>query len=1037
MPERLEEYDSPSRLDAEPDRLRVEGDAPSRLDAGPAPGRLDAGPTRLGDSGGPGRLGDAIGGERYQQNDHYALEQGGAGIGMAIAGELVKSYGWKYDDEKKMWDWSLGNIGEAFEDSPIWTSLDWLTLGFAPARWGLAAGRMAATAGKLGTVGKAALGSASGMGRAGRAYEAGEIGLREAVKAHQATGTARNAFGRAFSNPITKQLPDENLARFGTDPLEVRGLVDVQKREMAFEREAYKRLGQDAIKAQGKVSEGAQQKMMEAMEAGIKPGDDVIAALGPNAETAYQKMFAYRNQLHESARDTNMLSEETYLRNLEKYLPRQYEEYIAMNPHLKKGAQGSGRQSFLSRTAEDHPDLTRIWSTELSIVKMAKAADLVATQKFAQKLANSAVAKTGDELVEYIERYADNPKMRKMLMGDNDSAHRFWKEAVETGQAHVAEVQDEVFASMGWRKFDDVFASAKLPEYMRRLPDELKGKYIDPAAMDDVIGIFEGFGGEGARDGFAAFMTKFYHRSLNMFRASKTAYNPPTHARNYISGIIFHHLATGGVPKFVPTKGIKALKEMGEEYTEAVRAGVIGSSFDAEAHKLLKDVFKKHGDMAALEKLESGQATAIDFIGDSRVAKMLQGGAGKAEAFYRSIDEVWKLDAFIVLKKKFAKGGLMSADQARDRAILEVNKFMPQFTTASPIGDFIRRDVPFASFTTEALRIWKNAIQQKPHLAFAWNHFTESASYAIGAAAGYSPEDLDAFRKLAPEYTHNKKMLLMPFKVGGRPAFFDMSYHIPLANISDSEDAEHMFFGVIPSPAQNPFFGGAIAMVTQKDPFTRKELAPRFSEQQLGVVVDQPHLRTILGLGEHMLATMLPPLAPPGFSANNLIELARGQKHPVTGELLEPNWQTTIAANLFGMRTVEASVASGLLNARRREGRIGDKMKIWRRAYERARVNGDVTMMHTSEDNIKVLRENLHPGSSEAYFDDFVKRTEPGKYHGIGTRQLKAAYADARRLRSRGGFSAEDKQTMGELAARLREKKGGRRSRSGSVTKRR
>lgn len=995
-----------------------------RLSDTEASTRLPGEATRLGGGGGPVRLPAANQGHPgYAGGDPHSLEQGGAGVGEAIVGELIKSYGFKLSTESGLVEWSLDNITEAFKDSPVWTTVDWLTAAFAPAKMGTAAFAITRGAAKASSV--------------GRALSAGDITLRQGIKLHSKAGAPTGKIGRAFSNPITAQGDNPEIMKFvdkyGASPDEVRSYADVVKREMNMERAAFQRLSEDAIRLQGKVKDPDTERALSGLlEAGASPKGGFAQSLSPEGRIAYEKTYEYRNALHEAAFDTGLIGEKTYLKNLETYMPRMYEEYMVKNgARINKGGGPAGRQSFLARTFEDHSELTRIWDPTMAISKMAAAADVVATQNYAQKLSKSVVAKTGDDLIEYMERHAGDPEMRQVL-GITDAAMGKYQEAKAGGLLNKAEGMDLVAKEMGWRKFSDVFESAKLPEYLKHIPDEMKDRFIDPAAMEDVLGVFEGFGGARGANGFGAQLNRMYQRSLGLFRASKTAYNPATHVRNYMGGVIFHHLTTGGVPKFVPTKGIKALVEGGAEYTEAVKAGILGADFNVDVRDVLKAAFMKSGDTASLEKLARGQATAIDFMGNSDIANLMQRGAGFTERIYRQIDEVWKLDAFIEMKKKLGKGGVLKGDELIARATLEVNKYMPQFSSHSPVGDVLRKGIPFASFTTEALRVWKNAMQTKPHLAFAWQHFSESASYGIGAANGYSMEEIDSFREMAPEYTHNKKMLMMPFKVQGRPAFLEMGYLIPMGNLSDAEEDENIFFSLI-NPTQNPVVGAITAAATGVEPFSKREVAPRFTEQQLGITIDGPKTRMAVGLGEYMLSTMMPPLMPVGgssFAAMNFLELARGQKNPITGEPLEPSVAQTVMANLFGMRTVSASVGSQIQNVKRRERKIDEKMKIWQDVAKRARVNGDVVRMNGALDEMVILKEQKELGTSTKYIEDFLERTRPGSYSGVSTRMLEESYKRSLVLKGLGNMNPEDLRGMTEISARLR-------SRSGSRSRRR
>lgn len=165
---------------------------------------------------------------------------------------------------------------------------------------------------------------------------------------------------------------------------------------------------------------------------------------------------------------------------------------------------------------------------------------------------------------------------------------------------------------------------------------------------------------------------------------------------------------------------------------------------------------------------------------------------------------------------------------------------------------------------------------------------------------------------------------------------------------------------------------------------------------------------------------LAPPLVPPGYAANNLIELARGEMDPNTGMLREPDMATTLASNLFGMRTYEGSVKNQLGNVRHADREKTKANSRWRKRWQQAKVDGDAAGMERALAEIRTIRESIEEGSSEAYIRRMMKRSEPGKYRGIGSRQLKETLARVERLR--GDLSPEDRAIRGELMKRLQER---------------
>lgn len=104
-------------------------------------------------------------------------------MGVEIMNELVKSYGFKYNEATGDWDtFSLDVIKQAYKDDPIWTAIDHITLGIPVAKWGTAAATVirgakvaAETAGTVSKFAKAAK-FAEGAALTGRAAVGGAMG---------------------------------------------------------------------------------------------------------------------------------------------------------------------------------------------------------------------------------------------------------------------------------------------------------------------------------------------------------------------------------------------------------------------------------------------------------------------------------------------------------------------------------------------------------------------------------------------------------------------------------------------------------------------------------------------------------------------------------------------------------------------------------------------------------------------------------------------------------------------------------------------
>jgi hypothetical protein len=281
----------------------------------------------------------------------------------------------------------------------------------------------------------------------------------------------------------------------------------------------------------------------------------------------------------------------------------------------------------------------------------------------------------------------------------------------------------------------------------------------------------------------------------------------------------------------------------------------------------------------------------------------------------------------------------------------------------------------------------------------------EAMSQMLGSIAGFDTADLEAAKMALPEYAQHKKMVVLPFRVDGKPTFLDLSYMLPMGNISESAEYEASFFDRI-----------------HMDPFSGQPIEPRFLEQQLQVDVPAKGIgRQALGMAEHMMKMALPPLIPPGYAGMNLYELARGHKHPTSGADLEEGLLRTIAANAFGFRTYEADVEAQLLNVSREARRSTKEIGVQWRRWQFGHANGRPGMMEKSLREIRLLRQKMgdSPEEADKYVLASMKRREKGKWRGVSSRKMMEVLRRSEGVTSK---TPEDLRMMSELVARLEER---------------
>lgn len=975
----------------------------------------------------------------------------------SITNELVKSYGFRRDSESGQWSWSLENIAKSFEEDPIWTTIDYLSLAAGPAKFGLAArGIVKGTKGG-GIISKAyhagEFAQKAPGGLAGREIKTwmGKVGERLGMSRELVQATEMKLAGPSrlhgvrvgskrygLANPITTRMDADwhkIVDRYGgaeaLQEYEKAAYSASMQRERLLAEHALGRQAEDLGKAWSRsgLSYENQQRAFRGLAEGIEPTVAKGSFLENNqaALEAYENTWQFRASIHQAAYDTGLIDKKTYLKNLNKYMPRLYEEWEDVSramadlgggtipaKYAKESVESTGRKAakeavqtgearFMKRAENPIEDFTEMWDPNTHILKLAKAGQHIARQQFAQRLSTSPIAQTGAAVGARIEELLKAGKVDELL------AHGVTKDKIDGARRLVGSIDgvnreivyEELARNLGWKSIDDLYGK-RVPEYIRRLPEEFRGKLLDPGAVEELGGLFKAL--SGSKDG--NMFGDFYKGAMNTFRASKTAYNPATWIRNIFGAAIFNHMATGSVLSMVPTRGLTASSE---QITHAVKRGVLGSTFNLEFHKSLA------------EGADLTQRSALSWLGLGKFGDLVKKMATKAEDGYRSIDEAYKLDGWLRLTDKFKKRGY-GAEEAMDLAKLELDKFTPQFTIHSQLTESVRQHVPFFSFQSEALRSWKNLMIEKPHMAFFYNHVAATMSQTFGAMAGFSPEQIEEAEKTLPDYMQGKKTLVLPFRVDGQAQFLDLSYLIPMGNIVETESEEQFFLTSIVNPTTNPAINMASAMATGKDAFTGREVAPNFTERQLGIPVEGPRMRKAVGLVEHAATLMVPPLAPPGYAGVNLLEMVRGQKNPQTGEALEPPGKA-IAANLFGMRAYSPDVEAQIKNVKEEQRRIGERVSQswdrWKWAYE----HGDVDAMQKEQQRIIALKVLEGHDDPDGYFQQGLERRE-NRFTEYSTKQIEEILERSSQL---GGRTEKDNRLIGEFMARLSERGSNRR----------
>jgi hypothetical protein len=952
--------------------------------------------------------------QQFREADERNRALTASDVGVEIVNELVKSYGFHYDQKSGSVDWSVDNIRGAFKESPFWTTLDWLTVAVPVTKWGVAAAR-------VGT-GAKVLGKTGGLARA--AYVAGEYGdpstfraLRAGARAYLHQPKAATQWGRYFESAMGKTL-DVDMARRHMDKLDdasrlvvAKGIASQLHRDRKVYEAAVQSQGQQLFEAMGRFGDEARVTALGALK--TKADDTahgaLMAKLSPRERAITEATGGYRDFVHTELATAMNWGEDFTTAGKGQYWPNVYKQFYEpglLDPDdavaaSRFGGTKEAQKRLMGRTVEGKTldewqagvakfneetglNLEAIIDPRAGISELAKVASIPAAYRYVESLAKTPLVKRVDELDDAAK--AAWPTLGSLLPG-KDPSGVFKSSGVKAAKDALSAARkagDDALIDDAMESVSKALDKELFKGPYKHIPDEWKNLRVDPLVSDELMESMK----------LAQIETHPIFKPVvaltQFFQASKTAYNPGTHVRNFISNTVFNSASTGRLD-LVPASGIKTLRAAmkGDKQAmallqEARGLGVVGHTFDKE---IIADLVKAYGDADKADDILGGMVTKVW----PKVDKLRQ----KALRTYGYEDDVWKLHAYIKNRAKFTKT-LVDPDLAKSRAALEVVKYFPMYGEVNEFTKAVRQYVPFASFTMESMRVMKNMMTFKPWWAMGWAHSAEWATQTAAAAAGVSQEQLESARGALPEYTKGKKLLLLPWRDGeGSLQFFDLSYILPLADLAGEWDKmEGNFLGIPPrlSPmsgfglTQNPVVSTAIASTLGMDPFTQQPIDPDVTERVTGVPMEGATRKTV-GVLEHVAKTLLPPWVPPGYAGVNLIEAATGEVNPKTGEPYEPDFAKTFLANVVGMRSISPSETGARSRAyKQRELATEEKKNAWAR-MDHALANGNTARARAERERLIKLY------GSEAKFREAAKR----RASGLDRRSLSKADAEKAR----------------------------------------
>ena len=290
-----------------------------------------------------------------------------------------------------------------------------------------------------------------GASRFGRFMNESGHGEFAAAVAKQAEQPGTGRIAQAFTNFGARYTSEEDkalIAKYGFDPKTL--AVDPGMDEHVLGALQNGKNAQNAYYAaiEGKILGNLKAAKMDvdtserwakSLETGVKPEE---AGFEGAAHEAYKQTWDLRQRIHDEALNMGMISPETYVRNLDRYLPRQYQELKELSARagaeMVAGQDASVRQvaggpRFKPRSLPDptepnpgifmqeNQSLTQILDPSMGVLGVVNAAFKLSQVKYIRGIAQSPLVKDSGTILERLGGSEYMGKLRALIAGGDES----------------------------------------------------------------------------------------------------------------------------------------------------------------------------------------------------------------------------------------------------------------------------------------------------------------------------------------------------------------------------------------------------------------------------------------------------------------------------------------------------------------------------------------------------------------------------------------------------------------------------------------
>jgi len=302
-------------------------------------------------------------------------------------------------------------------------------------------------------------------------------------------------------------------------------------------------------------------------------------------------------------------------------------------------------------------------------------------------------------------------------------------------------------------------------------------------------------------------INQFMSSMLSLWKIGKTAYNPPTHARNLISNAILSDVV-GGLSPFrrfdIYASSLRDLAtQKGQYFKEFRDAGGMGNTF---VNQEINQIFRA----------SEGAKNPIQLFRRITESKFL----GAPSRLYQAEEQWFKLANFTFQRQR----GLSIAE-----SIAEANKAVFDYSKVSPFVRKARRTIaPFITFPAKAApRLFEATIKHPLRVGkyiLAFKYLTDYSKHKLGL----SDEQYAEIKRNLPEEMRSNQWVLMPEKdKNNNLLFFNATYVSPWGELVSGGSMIPLPGGSVAEQIiapTNPLFRVSAELITNKSIFTKQPI---------------------------------------------------------------------------------------------------------------------------------------------------------------------------------------------------------------------